>query len=361
MPQPDLKTTSSDVDDLCEKPARCSCKEIEARRHRCALSTFPLDFRVIIYSDEGLKNFFMDFACFASLRRDTTLSTECQEELLNKLRQHCYCDQAIAQGAILLHPKASRKRSSDANEDLERESKRHKIDSFHHVHRVSPFALLLRMRYSLPGARQRVIDRSICDLLKQNARGPKSGRIYIMHQQGIPAYLKIGFTKSDYSAKRYLEQKPCHSDLALLKETTTIPFPQRVEQLIFKELSLHRRYQDCGVCGKEHTEWFEISLEKAERVIQRWSNWMNTNPYGASKKLENFWKKRVSMRLDKLGQVMSPEEIAARYISDANAATAEERLAKELDKFTRSGFDPNCNSAPMEWCFRTQAAPSTPC
>ena len=177
----------------------------------------------------------------------------------------------------------------------------------------------------------------------------------------MPAYLKIGFTKSGYAAQRCHEQKACHSDLVLLKETTEVPFPQRVEQLIFKELLLHRRYQDCGTDGKQHTEWFEISLEQAERVIQRWANWMNRDPYGASRKLKEFWKKQVNKRSEKFGKMTGQRPIAVGYIPDMNAAYVEKRMAGELDDFTRSGFDPKCPSKLMEWCVYAKIPASKRC
>lgn len=60
----------------------------------------------------------------------------------------------------------------------------------------------------------------------------------------------------------------------------TVPNAHRVERLIHIELSGKRAVNSgkCGVCGKEHREWFEVEASRVgvkavDEVVRRWVDW----------------------------------------------------------------------------------------
>ena len=57
-----------------------------------------------------------------------------------------------------------------------------------------------------------------------------------------------------------------------------VPCVKRVERLIHLELAERRATKDCGGCGREHREWFEVDgTEKGGRgvdeTVRRWVAW----------------------------------------------------------------------------------------
>lgn len=57
-----------------------------------------------------------------------------------------------------------------------------------------------------------------------------------------------------------------------------VPCVKRVERLIHLELAERRVMRDCGVCGREHREWFEVEgsekgVRGVDEVVRRWVGW----------------------------------------------------------------------------------------
>ncbi|KAL8713682.1 MAG: hypothetical protein Q9220_002208 [cf. Caloplaca sp. 1 TL-2023] len=57
-----------------------------------------------------------------------------------------------------------------------------------------------------------------------------------------------------------------------------VPHAHKVERLIHLELAERRVKRDCGACGKEHREWFEVGGDRegvrgVDEVIRRWVRW----------------------------------------------------------------------------------------
>lgn len=57
-----------------------------------------------------------------------------------------------------------------------------------------------------------------------------------------------------------------------------VPHARRVERLVHLELADRRVRRDCGVCGKEHREWFEVEASRegvrgVDEVVRRWVRW----------------------------------------------------------------------------------------
>jgi hypothetical protein len=57
-----------------------------------------------------------------------------------------------------------------------------------------------------------------------------------------------------------------------------VPFVKRVERLIHLELANQQVKKQCGACGKEHREWFEVpaneqGVRSVDACVRRWVNW----------------------------------------------------------------------------------------
>lgn len=66
------------------------------------------------------------------------------------------------------------------------------------------------------------------------------------------------------------------------------PHPKRLEDLIHAELK-EKRYQvsKCEHCGKKHVEWFKVDAAEAQRVVEKWTLWMQKEPYNEDGKFKS--------------------------------------------------------------------------
>lgn len=363
---PTLRTEISTAayEDGSRESRSCSCAEVQSRRHRFTLSNYGLDFRIILFDDQALAAFCADYGLFAAASDRDALSKDRQVELLNQIKRNCQCDSDVAQGALLPYS-TQEKKEPTLQDSVEMHNTRCKtpslFTSFHQVFRPIPRALQLQMKYKFAQARQRAIERDICSLILQKACGKRLGRMYIAYRTSVPGHYKVGFTTSKQASKRLHEQESCFKDLVLLKETTNIPWPQRVEQLVLKEQTLHRRAQDCGVCGAQHTEWLEMDLIRIEKSIKGWSNWIHRKPYRSDGRLDPIWEKRAKRALDK------PEPLKAQELTNQDVMRAmqpelcEDDTIQRLAEFTEAGIDVHQQPSTIEWRQITQTTGSTRC
>lgn len=365
LPRPTLEFAATEGNMGDTQSKLCSCEEVQIRRNKCVVTNFALDFCVVAYSEETIINVFLDYGLFAAADDRDGLSKERQVQLLNHVKLHCECDSDIAKCAILPSTSKKRRLSHDGIPSLfgsifEKKVKTEsEAENLHHCFRQPSSTLRLEMDHNYPGGCHRAVEKGIFDLIKTNAAGTPSGRIYIGQRPSFPGFLKIGYTSSEYASRRVLDQKgKCFKDgLNLLKETAEVPWPHRLEQIIFKELALYRRHQDCGICGKEHTEWFEVKLSKAESVIKRWANWCLRQPYSANKVLSADWTKRVESRLNKIQAAAKSRGLFTLIVPEL----AEQNLVESLDEFTEAGIDYRKTPPVMEWCMQTRTAGSLRC
>ena len=124
------------------------------------------------------------------------------------------------------------------------------------------------------------------------SKDPNQGYIYALSMEGDKGYVKIGCT-GDSIAKRLTDIKRCvRYRLHVFNENDyrLVPNYERVEKLIHEELRKKRRHFPCTVCPpnknatgiacpKMHDEWFEISEAEASEVVDRWREWMWSDPY----------------------------------------------------------------------------------
>ena len=124
------------------------------------------------------------------------------------------------------------------------------------------------------------------------SKDPNQGYIYALSMEGYKGYIKIGCTRVSI-ATRVTDIKRCvRYKLHVFNENDyhLVPNYERVEELIHEELRKERRQFPCTVCSpnknatgircpKMHDEWFEISEAKASEVVDKWREWMWSDPY----------------------------------------------------------------------------------
>jgi hypothetical protein len=121
----------------------------------------------------------------------------------------------------------------------------------------------------------------------------KSGWLYILKDPYHPGHVKIGMTeeKNRVAKKDEIETRlqahlcRCHRDYRLCfpqkgeHERERSPHIKRVEALVHAELHYFRRQVNCD-CGTRHREWFEMELDIAVDIVEKWMSWMREKPYG---------------------------------------------------------------------------------
>jgi hypothetical protein len=147
----------------------------------------------------------------------------------------------------------------------------------------------------------------------------KIGYIYVFTSSLHPKYVKIGMSAQGAEDRTEEWGTTCkHLNPKLVHDPIAVPFPHfsKVERLIHAELGNKRRRIPCGTCKKtkrskadkdeprEHIEWFEISVEMALEVVQRWRAWIiKHEPFRDDGSLKQIWewkcrRERVSRRFD---------------------------------------------------------------
>jgi hypothetical protein len=122
-------------------------------------------------------------------------------------------------------------------------------------------------------------------LSKSDEQNSPTGYIYIFWKAGQFGKVKIGRTKNlDVRLKGWQKCDPSHTYHKTTSEEgdpIMVPHVHRVEALIHIELKEFRRKQKCNVCkgAPEHDEWFEVDVEHAKRVLQKWQSWILQEPY----------------------------------------------------------------------------------
>ncbi|KAF2183703.1 DUF1766-domain-containing protein [Zopfia rhizophila CBS 207.26] len=138
-----------------------------------------------------------------------------------------------------------------------------------------------------------------------------SGSIYLLRIHDGFEYVKIGMTYRNPLQRReeWKRQCPTIREYAQGYEYQTVPFPFRLEELIFTELRDKRARLYCIGCNIIHQEWFEASLEHVKRVIQKWTDWIEQNPYEReSENTDAIWKLKSTIDYSKLFSISQPLE-----------------------------------------------------
>jgi hypothetical protein len=142
----------------------------------------------------------------------------------------------------------------------------------------------------------------------------QAGYIYIYWKPGTFGKIKIGYT-TNTTSKRLQEWSSrcggsaavegcCMEDQSLHVKVRHV---RRVEALVHAELRDHRRKQvrgDC-ICGKEHKEWFETNVNHAQKVVRKWTAWMDEKPRYQEDSF-GVWKLMENISEDEIGRLCTP-------------------------------------------------------
>lgn len=149
----------------------------------------------------------------------------------------------------------------------------------------------------------RVIDAHLYQLLMRplTAKALKRGYIYVYRFLGEKDFFKIGYTTIDLLKRRMQWEQQCGHEIEMVylsDDVGGLPISNvyRVEQLIHAELKAYRyREKGCQGCGKNHTEWFNVSEEHVRAVIEKWVGWIGEEPYGEK---GGIWKMKTQQMRD---------------------------------------------------------------
>lgn len=127
---------------------------------------------------------------------------------------------------------------------------------------------------------------------KPLSKADQEGHIYIFRDNNKKAEVRSGLVKIGMSTslpKRMIKHGKCGLDVELLWDRSVISM-KRVEQLIKADMGHLCREWKCSHCVQTHTEWFQIDIEKAKRIVNKWSDWIyERQPYGSDGILLPIW------------------------------------------------------------------------
>lgn len=132
----------------------------------------------------------------------------------------------------------------------------------------------------------------------------ETGSLYIFDRASSAGHVKIGWTAKSVG-ERLENWSKCGYHPNLLFSVKNVPFAQRVETLAHYELVKEwRRERMCKAkwCQKSHSEWFEISPERAAQVLGDWVTFIKlARPYDPrySWSLNPYWRKIVKQMDEK--------------------------------------------------------------
>jgi hypothetical protein len=137
----------------------------------------------------------------------------------------------------------------------------------------------------------------------------KHGHIYMFWDIGNFGMVKIGRTNNlDRRMSEWSKCKQTHSYHTSTHQAS-VAHVQRIERLIHIELINSRRKLPCSTCPdvEMHTEWFNVTKQRAQQVSQKWHDWMLKEPY--AKDAEGNWVLKPEMR-DTIPELckVTPEE-----------------------------------------------------
>lgn len=145
------------------------------------------------------------------------------------------------------------------------------------------------------------------------------GSMYVYGHRGSFGYVKIG--RSCNTEGRYASwEKKCTYLIDACEDLLQgidreAPHPKRLEQLIHAELKVKRcQIRKCERCSGMHTEWFYVRSDEAQRVVSKWTKWMQKEPYDEGGELIPGRREQITV-----GDCESvPEPVGPKKGSDQN-------------------------------------------
>lgn len=130
---------------------------------------------------------------------------------------------------------------------------------------------------------EQLVNQIISEQLAPTDR-TSQGQIYVYRHHLDFGLVKIGHT-IDVEARLSDWTKQCGYEIDECKDLLQniyrlAPHTKRLEQLIHAELK-RKRFEvvKCEHCGKKHVEWFQVSSIEAQKIVKKWTLWMQRGPY----------------------------------------------------------------------------------
>ncbi len=121
------------------------------------------------------------------------------------------------------------------------------------------------------------------------------GYVYIFTRPDNPSLVKIGFAIHSGEARVARWGRNCCYEAHHEFDTGKMPHAWLVERLAQEELKQYRKIeQRCkwkAACSTKHQEWFELGVEEARMVVERWASWITKyQPWGPDHVLKPNWR-----------------------------------------------------------------------
>ena len=118
----------------------------------------------------------------------------------------------------------------------------------------------------------------------------REGWIYVFQRQEVFGLCKVGYTSCSVEARRWQLSIQCYGQLGQIWYQRRVKIVLRVKDLVHTELVGHRQVECvCNGCKRMHREWFALSPDKVVAIIERWAQWMDSEPYNAEGTLDDPW------------------------------------------------------------------------
>jgi hypothetical protein len=143
------------------------------------------------------------------------------------------------------------------------------------------------------------------------------GYVYIIDVASRKGVFKVGYTTK--TEKRYdAIEKKCGIKVAEMHIRGPTRHFKVLEKLVHADLKDYRCKFECR-CSQAHREWFEVDVEVAKRAVNRWTAFVEMEPWSPDPELTTFWKWRfheLSQRERKWGATLASRNMHLdRFIS----------------------------------------------
>ncbi|KAL8652938.1 MAG: hypothetical protein Q9226_004056 [Calogaya cf. arnoldii] len=120
-------------------------------------------------------------------------------------------------------------------------------------------------------------------------------RLYIVQYKKSPSYIKIGSISRAVDERLKLLRKDLSWRLQPTHKSKTIRCSQirRLEQIIFRTLHLQTR-RDLNSLIHKQFQWFKADKDQVAKLVDRWLQWMISNPYDKEGVLKDPWVRRIN-------------------------------------------------------------------
>lgn len=136
----------------------------------------------------------------------------------------------------------------------------------------------------------------------------REGCIYVFQRKEVFGLCKVGYTTRNVNQRlRYISKHCCQPSQILYQRQVRNVL--RVKALIHIDLAKHRQVEKVCNLGNgyccTHREWFALSPDKVAAIIERWAQWMDSEPYNNKNTLDDRWLKQVEVQVGKEPQIES--------------------------------------------------------